>query len=48
MYTRFAREYTMFAPAEICAKWCEQRPSNMGDLRIIEFLDIVHGIIFKK
>lgn len=25
-------EYTMFAPTQVLRNWCEQRPSNNGDL----------------
>jgi hypothetical protein len=32
MNTRSAREYTMFAPAQLLRNWREQRPSNKGDL----------------
>jgi hypothetical protein len=32
MNTRSAREYAMFAAAQFLRKWCEQRPSNRGDL----------------
>jgi hypothetical protein len=32
MNTRFAREYTMFAPAQLLRNWGEQLPSNQGDL----------------
>jgi hypothetical protein len=32
MNTRSAREYTMFAPAQLLRNWREQRPSNNGDL----------------
>jgi hypothetical protein len=32
MNTRSAREYTMFAPAQLLRNWREQRPSNQGDL----------------
>jgi hypothetical protein len=28
----FAREYTMFAPAQLLRNWSEQRPSNKDDL----------------
>jgi hypothetical protein len=30
--TRSAREYTMFARAQLSRNWREQRPSNQGDL----------------
>jgi hypothetical protein len=32
MNAHSAREYTMFAPAQILRNWFEQRPSNEGDL----------------
>jgi hypothetical protein len=32
MNTRSAREYIMFAPAQLLRNWCEQRPSNQGNL----------------
>jgi hypothetical protein len=32
MNTRSAREYIMFAPAQLLRNWPEQRPSNKGDL----------------
>jgi hypothetical protein len=32
MNTRSAREYTMFAPAQLLRHWREQRRSNQGDL----------------
>jgi hypothetical protein len=32
MNTRSAREYNMFAPAQILRNRLEQRPSNKGDL----------------
>jgi hypothetical protein len=31
MSTNFAREYTVFAPAQLLCNWREQRPSNQGD-----------------
>jgi hypothetical protein len=31
MNTRYAREYAMFAPAQLL-RWSKQRPSNQGDL----------------
>jgi hypothetical protein len=31
MNTR-SREYTLFAPTQLLRNWCEQRPSNQGDL----------------
>jgi hypothetical protein len=32
MNTRSAREYTMFAPAQLLRSWSEQRPSNKNGL----------------
>jgi hypothetical protein len=32
MNTRSAREYTMFAPAQLLRNWRDQRPSNQGVL----------------
>jgi hypothetical protein len=32
MNTRFAREYTMFAPTQLLRNWFEQRPSNKVDV----------------
>jgi hypothetical protein len=32
MNTRSACEYTMLASAQLLRSWCEQRPSNKGDL----------------
>jgi hypothetical protein len=32
MNTWSAREYAMFVPAQSLRDWCEQRPSNQGDL----------------
>jgi hypothetical protein len=31
MNTRFAREHTMIAPAQLLRNWREQRPSNQSD-----------------
>jgi hypothetical protein len=27
-----ARKYAVFSPAQLLSSWCEQRPSNQGDL----------------
>jgi hypothetical protein len=32
MNTCSAREDTMFTPAQLLRNWCEERPSNHGDL----------------
>jgi hypothetical protein len=44
MSTRSAREYTMFAPAQVLRNWHEQRPSNQDypDSSVIGEVGIVY------
>jgi hypothetical protein len=47
MNTRSAREYTIFAPAQLLRIWREQRPSNKDDLDSNVTGDVSESLLYR-